>query len=478
MANRKVTITIDTKANISGATQATQAMDKLAASSTKVSATGQAAGKNVSRFGQIAGQAGFQIQDFAVQTMAGTSALTAFAQQAPQLLGAFGPAGAIAGAVVAVGAIAAKVFMGMQESAEEASKGAEKAFEDMLEVFQKAGGKDAEKFISQLKLMSEIGEALSTSSLKLIEVQNQRIKSDNDVAKSLSKQTEEALKYLEATGQIKSAEEAIIQVRKQQDELDKKAAIAQADAMVQSASNRYKQILQQKTDLEAEIATAEARINELQAGPQTAAIQKVGMFQKIDQEMIDRGSRDEGYASQNTKEAQAELARIEEQIKGLYEFVDASPQKIGALTVGAVEAAAEVDIALADAKIKIESIEQQSQIKEKTEAITQTVSDLKEGVKEITDTVSKFEPVNETQKQAKEKIMAAVADGELTAKEQNEISSSLQLLMGTLKTGQESQIKSLQDLIKLNSELTAKVIATDSTIQKLRSQIGGTLPAR
>ena len=54
--------------------------------------------------GQVMGQAGFQIQDFAVQVQGGTSALTAFSQQGSQLLGVFGTGGAIAGAVLTVAA--------------------------------------------------------------------------------------------------------------------------------------------------------------------------------------------------------------------------------------------------------------------------------------------------------------------------------------------------------------------------------------
>lgn len=63
-------------------------------------------------FGQVIGQAGFQVQDFFVQVQGGTSALTAFSQQGSQLLGIFGPAGAIAGAILAVGALAAGLLTG------------------------------------------------------------------------------------------------------------------------------------------------------------------------------------------------------------------------------------------------------------------------------------------------------------------------------------------------------------------------------
>lgn len=62
--------------------------------------------------GQRLGQAGFQIQDFAVQVQGGTSALTALSQQGSQLLGAFGTGGAIAGAVLTVGILATQLLTG------------------------------------------------------------------------------------------------------------------------------------------------------------------------------------------------------------------------------------------------------------------------------------------------------------------------------------------------------------------------------
>lgn len=47
-------------------------------------------------------QAGYQIQDFIVQVQGGQSALVAFSQQGYQLAGAFGPGGAVFGAVIAL----------------------------------------------------------------------------------------------------------------------------------------------------------------------------------------------------------------------------------------------------------------------------------------------------------------------------------------------------------------------------------------
>lgn len=60
----------------------------------------------------------FQLQDFAVQVAAGTSASTALGQQLPQLLGGFGALGAVLGAVVAVGVPLAAMFLKSGEDAE------------------------------------------------------------------------------------------------------------------------------------------------------------------------------------------------------------------------------------------------------------------------------------------------------------------------------------------------------------------------
>lgn len=73
---------------------------------------------NFRRFGPQIQQAGYQFGDFAVQVGAGTSAMQAAGQQAPQLLGAFGPLGAMLGLVAAVAFPLANAFLGMGKEAE------------------------------------------------------------------------------------------------------------------------------------------------------------------------------------------------------------------------------------------------------------------------------------------------------------------------------------------------------------------------
>lgn len=84
------------------AKQYEQALERLGQEYLAADNAAAIAGRGAGRFGGVASQIGFQIQDFAVQVGSGTSAMQAFGQQAPQLLGAFGKWGAFAGAGLAI----------------------------------------------------------------------------------------------------------------------------------------------------------------------------------------------------------------------------------------------------------------------------------------------------------------------------------------------------------------------------------------
>jgi len=94
----------------------------------------QASGMTLNQFGQVANvntrkmkrfgavgmqQVGYQVQDFAVQVQGGTSAMVALGQQGSQLLGIFGPAGAIAGMILAIGTGLAGAFMAAKSAGDE-----------------------------------------------------------------------------------------------------------------------------------------------------------------------------------------------------------------------------------------------------------------------------------------------------------------------------------------------------------------------
>jgi|TARA_R110000824_G_scaffold7178_3_gene32553 hypothetical protein len=96
-----------------------------------IQANAAKAGVQLNQFGQVASvntrsmkkfgavgmqQVGYQVQDFAVQVQGGTSAMVALGQQGSQLLGIFGPAGAIAGMILAIGTGLAGAFMAARSS--------------------------------------------------------------------------------------------------------------------------------------------------------------------------------------------------------------------------------------------------------------------------------------------------------------------------------------------------------------------------
>lgn len=90
------------------AVQAFGAIDKAAAQTgqqlNKVAAATQEATGGMNSLRGVAGNLGFQLQDIAVQAQAGTSAFTILGQQGSQIASAFGPGGAVLGAIIAISA--------------------------------------------------------------------------------------------------------------------------------------------------------------------------------------------------------------------------------------------------------------------------------------------------------------------------------------------------------------------------------------
>ena len=116
------------------------------------------AGISINQFGQIASvntrkmkrfgavgmqQIGYQVQDFAVQVQGGTDKLVALGQQGSQLLGVFGPAGAIAGMILAIGTGLAGAFIAARKAASDANN----VFADFDKQLKQAG--ETAKGVSQ-----------------------------------------------------------------------------------------------------------------------------------------------------------------------------------------------------------------------------------------------------------------------------------------------------------------------------------------
>ncbi|HDZ80722.1 MAG TPA: hypothetical protein ENH56_05690 [Roseobacter sp.] len=107
-------------------------------------------------------QGGYQVGDFAVQVQGGTSALTAFTQQGSQLLGIFGPMGAVLGAVLAVGAPLAGYFLATGEAAASLDDQL-KALKESIQAVQAA------ESLSGVDMVAEFG-ALASEAEKIFEI--------------------------------------------------------------------------------------------------------------------------------------------------------------------------------------------------------------------------------------------------------------------------------------------------------------------
>lgn len=117
------------------------------------------AGKGLARFAPQLTNAGFQVQDFAVQVASGQSAMVAFTQQFPQLAGALGFSGKLAligaglGTLVAVGMSVAPMLLDL----ESAAKRTEKAIDGLSDAVSRYKQYSEAASQSQADLMAQFG---------------------------------------------------------------------------------------------------------------------------------------------------------------------------------------------------------------------------------------------------------------------------------------------------------------------------------
>ena len=152
---------------------------QLANSYKAVGGAAMVGGKKMNTFNMRIQQGGYQLQDFVVQMQSGTSFFTAFSQQGSQFAGIFGPAGAVLGAVIAIGsvigALAFKAYQGskdirtMQESVEDlasASSDIKSAVDDINSI--NANGNltsSSEAMLSMAESAKAIAEAQMSSAM-------------------------------------------------------------------------------------------------------------------------------------------------------------------------------------------------------------------------------------------------------------------------------------------------------------------------
>ncbi|CAM3952438.1 phage tail length tape measure family protein [Pluralibacter gergoviae] len=134
-------------------------------------------------------QAGYQVQDFIVQVQGGQSALVAFAQQGSQLAGAFGPGGAVLGAVIALGSVIAGTLitsLNGGKNAMDALKDAAEAMDKVITVSQNGVAALSDKYALLARTNAEAATILRNQALIEYNAAVQKIpKSINDASSSI-----------------------------------------------------------------------------------------------------------------------------------------------------------------------------------------------------------------------------------------------------------------------------------------------------
>nr|WP_237766695.1 tail protein (tape measure) [Enterobacter hormaechei] len=134
-------------------------------------------------------QAGYQVQDFIVQVQGGQSALVAFSQQGSQLAGAFGPSGAVIGAVIALGSIIAGTLitsLNGGKNAMDALKDAAEAMDKVITVSQNGVAALSDKYAYLAKTNAEVATLMRNQALlEYNEAINKIPKAISDASSSL-----------------------------------------------------------------------------------------------------------------------------------------------------------------------------------------------------------------------------------------------------------------------------------------------------
>jgi Prophage tail length tape measure protein len=466
MAAKNVDIRINTTADTQGAKQATVAMQGLNTATKQATTTANAATVSTGKLGQKAGAVGLQIQDVAVQAQAGTSAITILAQQGSQIAGIFGPGGAL----VAVGAVAAKVFYDMAVSAAVSGE----AMEDMSGKLKDAFGSQAKKLIDAFNESLEVNanrtDVLRNAEQSLFEVRNLREETDAKLIKSQLALDEAAIKYLATTGQLVDEESALLAVRNQAAAEESQALIDASLAQVENERRKYDIINQSKQDVDDDVRRAQEKLAELE-NQQSELRALANISKEDDSARVRIGTEKDGFKSVKTQALQGQIDGIQKQIENVYKVIEGAPLRIEEITTQAMSQAAAVDVAIAQSKAEIDRIQTEYDLAGKAQTLNIAAQSITQDAAAITKEIATIEAITPVQQEAKAAIQKAAADGVITAQEQVEIGRNLSVLLAGMKTGQTEQLKTVRDLILLNNDMAIKMGAMNKEIDGLRERV-------
>jgi len=498
MAAKKVDINIKTTADTTGLKQTTVAANSLTTATKANSAAINTTTANTGKMGQVAQGAGYQIQDFAVQVGGGTNALVAFSQQAPQFLGMFGPSGAIAGAVIAVGAIAAKVFMGMGEDATSASDKADTLAEAIKKIGEEAGkikseeidlGRDAiEQAIELTKLLAQgFKEATAQErefSIQAVEGLNKIKIAEIELRKLRSGITDDQV----ASEKFAASQKLIVDIadqQKKQEEEKRQAAENTLEIARQEVITKGAALNARKEELDLEIQ----KLANLKA-------QKLELENIAKQTFTDSGTMSGASAGAGmgtvasrilpTPEALAAKQSLastpfDAQIEALKASIEAIAKATDGGLLSDVVSAAD---GLAKAQVSVQTISdlvtgqiEQIDLKAQEQLITENTAQLQTQAKINSDLLkSAFEnvqPLNKTQQEGLLLIDKATQDGLLIASEAVDVQRGISMVLSTASTQQKITIGNVNKLIQLMNGFSGDLLQQKKQIDAINQRYPG-----
>lgn len=451
-------------------------------------------------------QAGYQVADFATQVSAGTSALTALGQQLPQFLGAFGPQGAVAGALVAVGLVAYKVFSGIGDSMEKAKERADflaKAIDEGAALAAKTLSEDYDMGYSALSNSQSIAEALRQKFVEIAKAEGEFSLAGLQNSKSLNAAQIKLQEMMGKTYDPKqiidfyAAENEAIRTQEYNNKVaEEKAKQSAAEKTKKAADDTLAQKTQAFAEQQKILSESEKELENLKN--QLTVLQNISE-QKATQAEIAKAASYGGaigglirsqFPSEAAKNAQREMKNpefvqripvLEAAIKELQSQVSDNGSLTKDLNIALVESQ--------NAKTNFESTAQQVSMQLTTLANTfnqdnviASITKIEEEGKAKAETITKLidgvKPETTGEKQAMEQLKTAVADHEIKVGEATQTVASLATLSAKINEANSGQTQVITRMITDFSKMKLDYDALNRKLDNLQATKSNTLPAR
>jgi chromosome segregation ATPase len=425
--------------------------------------------KDTARTGSKVQQAGYQVADFATQVGGGTSAIQALGQQLPQFLGAFGPWGAVIGAGVAVvGALGKSLYELAKDvkAGEESFKRNTEMVKQFAEAYKKAGEEQVQSLTDKLSNQKARLDALQEAEIGNIKVKGEVRDINNQIKTSYLDAEEAALKYLTQTGQVKEAEQALIEIEKQRVQLAKDEATAAANQKLEIAKKQLQDAKDDKAAVERDLIILSKQAND--------AAQQLRVPTRQLQIAKEEDKRDGlKEPSEATQRLQAIVDGINNKLERYETSIEATNSSFADLDLAISNANTNVDQVQTTLAAEIDKINTQANLTETTTKLTETVTKQTEEVAKIKDISTKFDAQTPLQQKIVAELDQTAANGVITQQEAQENSGRIQTLLATLNSTQSGQRDTLNNLLAVNNKMLDLLKQSNEKVKALGVRVDG-----